>query len=258
LLVGLAAGTLLVYELFIKTPVNLPDFANSLIRIMLITGFSLAIVFVINRSKQALTKHLGDQPATIVRYLMIAIALLIMVFAILDVIGVSPESLLAGAGITTITIGLIVSTFVSNILSGTFVLATHRLRVGDNVIVNNVPGEIIEVGTMVTRVKTDIGIISIPNSAIASGSVLITKITPYETASYNRLPYQKGDRVVTSIMEGEGTVIEITPLQTKVLLDSGKELIFLNSSVFAGQIAVAKVIQNKNPNQEMKSKSAAC
>ena len=248
----------MVYDLFIKAPINLPDFANSLITITLITGFSLAIVFVINRSKQAVTRHLGDQPATIVRFLVITITLLIMVFAILDVIGVSPDSLLTGAGIATITIGLIVSTLVSNILSGAFVFATHRFRVGDNVIVNNVPGEIVGAEPMITRVKTDIGIISIPNSAIASGSVLITKIHPYETASHGRLPYQKGDRIVTSYVQGEGTVIEITPLQTRVLLDSGKQLIFLNSSVLAGSIAIAKVIQNKHLNQGKKSKSAAC
>jgi hypothetical protein len=50
-------------------------------------------------------------------------------------------------------------------------------------------------------------------------------------------------------MPGEGTVKEITPLHTRVLLDSGRELLFLNSSVLAGTVAVGKITQ-LNPASE--------
>lgn len=50
-----------------------------------------------------------------------------------------------------------------------------------------------------------------------------------------------GDRVFTTYMSGEGVVKELTSFYTKILLDSGRELTFLNNSVFLGSVAVAKV-----------------
>jgi len=241
LLVCLATGTLLIYDLLIQTSVNLPNFVNTLIRITLIAGFWLTILIVIIRSKHALAKHLGYQPATIIQFFMGSISIIIIIFAILHIIGVSPDSLLTGAGIVTITIGLVVSTFVGSLLSGAFVITSHKVRVDDNVIVNNTSGKIIEITAIVTRVRNDVGVVTIPNSAIASGSVIITKIQAHENAKYNRLPYEQGDRIFTTYMQGEGTVTELTSLQTKVLLDSGKELTFLNSSILSGSIAVAKI-----------------
>ena len=61
-------------------------------------------------------------------------------FAVLGALDVSPQSLLTGAGFASITIGLIISTFVGSLLAGALVFTTHKLRVGDTVIVNNVPG----------------------------------------------------------------------------------------------------------------------
>jgi small-conductance mechanosensitive channel len=243
LLVVLAAGTLLLYDFFIQTPINLPDFVDNSIRISVIVGFWLTVLFFIRRSKPVIAKHFGDQPATIVQLFLGSIAVLVMAFALMRVLGVAPESLLAGAGIASITVGLIVSTFVGNILSGALVFTTHRFRVGDEVMVNNIPAKITELTTMATKMRTDIGHIAIPNSAIASGAVIITRIHSRESLSQSRLPYAQGDRVVTTYMAGEGTVTEITPIHTRVLLDSGRELLFLNSSVLAGSVAVGKITQ---------------
>ncbi|MFB3889598.1 MAG: mechanosensitive ion channel family protein [Candidatus Bathyarchaeia archaeon] len=238
----------MAYDLFLQTPINLPYFADNLIRITLIAGFWLAILVVTRRSKHALARNLGDQPATVIQFLMGSISLLIMTLAILRVLGVSPDALLTSAGIATITIGLVVSTFVGSILSGVFVFASHKFRVGDNIVVNNIPGKVVEITAMLTRVSTDAGILSIPSSAIASGAVLIVKMHAHQTVAHSRLPYLQGDRVVTTYMEGEGTVTELTPLQTRVMLDSGKELVFLNSSVLTGSIAVARITSNPKPS----------
>ena len=244
-----SVGTLLLYDLFVQTPINLPDFVDEAIRIMVIVGFWLAILIVIRRSKTVIAHHFGDQSATVIQIFLGSITLLVMVFELLHVLGVSPESLLTGAGIASITIGLVISTFVGSTLSGALVFATHRFKVGDNVMVNNVPGKITKITALATRVRTDIGQMAIPNGAIASGAVLITKIQPYETVSHSRLPYVQGDRVVTTYMPGEGTVKEITPLHTRILLDSGKELTLLNNSILAGSVAVAKItLQKQSPD----------
>ncbi len=242
LLVVLAAGTLLLYNFYVQAPINLPTLADQYIRIALIAGFWLAVMYVIRRAKPVMATHFGDQSATIVQIFIGGIAVLVMVFAVLDVLGFSAESLLAGAGIVSLTVGLIVSTFVGNTLAGAMVYATHRLRVGDDIMFSGVPGKIVEMSALVTRVKTDVGHVTIPNSAIASGMVIITRIHAHEAGWLSRLPYVQGDRVVTTYMQGgEGTVREISPLYTRVLLDSGKELTLLNNSVLAGSVAVAKV-----------------
>ena len=244
-LIGLAVSTILLFDLFIAPPINLPTFLRQTLRITLIISFGFIILVFIRRSKSVMTSHMGAQAATILQFFIGAIAVLVMFFAVLHTLGVSPESLLTGAGIASITIGLIISTFVGNILAGALVFMTHKFRVGDTVLVNNIPGKVTEITMLATRIKNDMGQISIPNSAIASGAVTVTKIQKYETTSQSRLPYALGDRVITTYMEGEGVIKELTPLHTIILLDSGKELTFLNSSVLSGSVAVAKITQQK-------------
>jgi small-conductance mechanosensitive channel len=121
---------------------------------------------------------------------------------------------------------------------------TNPFSVGDIVLVNNVPGRIEEITAMVTRIRSDIGgQMVVPNSAIVQGGVIVTTFREYETSVPKRLPYSLGDRIYTTYMNAEGKVIELTPLYTKVLLDSGRELTFLNSSVLIGSVAVAKISQ---------------
>jgi small-conductance mechanosensitive channel len=241
LLVALAAGTLFLISNFILEPINLSDITNQAIEIALIVGFWLTILIFINRSKPPIAKHLGEQTSTIIQYFMGAIAILVMVFAVLNVLKVSPQTLITGAGFASIIIGLIISTFVGSILAGALVFFTHKLRVSDSVIVNNMPGKITELTALVTRIRTEVGQVTIPNNAISSGAVTITHIHQHAETSDTKLPYTLGDRVVTTYMQGEGTVKELTPLRTVILMDSGRELTFLNSSVFAGSVAAAKI-----------------
>jgi small-conductance mechanosensitive channel len=241
ILLVLAAGTLLAYDAFISNPINLPNVLDESVKIAVIVGFWLVVLFFISRAKPAIAKYFGDQPAMIVQLFLGSIAVLVMIFAILRVFGASFQSLLEGAGIITITIGLIISTFVGSFLNGALVYATHRFKVGDDVMINNIPARITEVSTLATRVRTDVGHIAIPNSAIASGGVIITRLHPHERELVGRLPYAEGDRVVTTYMQGEGIVKEVTPVNTRVLLDSGRELFFLNNSVLTGSVAVAKI-----------------
>jgi len=181
--------------------------------------------------------------------------IIVMSFGVLHTLGVSPETLLTGAGIISITIGLIISTFVGGILAGALVFTSHQFRVGDTVIVNNIPGKVTDMTAIVTRIRTDVGQMSIPNSAIASGTVIVTTVHKYEAKSQSRLPYSTGDRVITTYMNEEGLVKELTPLHTTILLDSGKELTFLNNSVLSGAVAIARVTQTKYTQTQTKEKS---
>jgi small-conductance mechanosensitive channel len=209
-----------------------------MIRIIL----GLLIIFFIRRSNPLISKRFGVQIATIFQFFMVLAVVIVEAFSILAVFQVSGTTLLVSGGILTVVVGLVISTFVGNILAGALVLVTHSLRVGDTVLVNNVPGKILAITALTTQIKNDLGgQISIPNTAIAQGTVIMTKITPGATVTEGRLPYSMRDRIYTTYMNAEGTVSELDTLRTKIRLDSGMELTFLNNTVLAGAVAIAKL-----------------
>lgn len=234
----------LVFSLdrLISAQMQLNTLFSQTVRTLIVVSFGLIIVFLSRHAKVLLSRKVGTHLATVTQFFMILIVGIIMMFAVLDIFEVSPTTLLVGGGIASIIIGLVISTFVGNILAGTLVLMTQPYKVGDVVTVNNVPGEVEEITAMVTRIRNDIGgLMVIPNTAIIQGGVIVTAFPASETQVKNRLPYTLGDRVYTTYMNQEGTVKELTPFFSKILLDSGRELTFLNSSVLTGNIAVAKI-----------------
>lgn len=241
----LVVGTLVTVLVFdhLIAPIQLSQSLTHIVRTAIVLVFGASILIFIQRSKSYIARRIGDQPATVLQFFMVLAAVIVMIFAVLRIFEViAPTTLLLSGGAVSIVIGLALSVFVGNILAGTLVLMTHSYRVGDNVIINNVPGKIVEITNLVTKVRNDVGGLTIiPNTAIAQGGVIITKVPDNEAISPVRLPYSLGDRVYTTYMSGEGVVKELTPYYTKVLLDSGREVTFLNTSVLMGSVAVAKV-----------------
>lgn len=231
-----------VVDQFIASTIGLTALLTQTIKTIIVIVFGSIIILFIRRSKHVISKHVGAHLAMVFQFFMILIASILVMFGLLQVFQVSPTNLLIGGGIVSIVLGIIVSTFVGNILAGTLVLMTHSFKVGDLVTVNGIPGRIEEIAAMSTRIKNDIGgQMVVPNSAIVSGAVIVTTFAVKGDSSLNRLPYSSGDRVFTTYMNEEGVVSELTPFHTKILLDSGKEVTFLNSSVLTGSVAVAKI-----------------
>ena len=249
-IVILSIGALYIFDLFIAAPIILPTFTIQAFRIIIILVFWLSAILLLRRVKPIMTPRIGTQAATVLEFAMLAIAVLVMTFGVLNILGVSPETLLTGAGIISITAGLVISTFVGSILSGALVFTTYQFKVGDSVMVNSIPGKVTEMTTLVMRIQTDLGQISVPNSAIASGAVIITDVRRYEEPlKEGRLPYTLGDRVVTSFMNEQGIVKKLTPLSTVVHLDSGKEITFLNNGVLSGTVSIAKITPESTHSQ---------
>jgi small-conductance mechanosensitive channel len=246
----LAISTVLVFGLFIAEPVNLPTFFKQLGDVIIVFGFGLTAIYLLSRSKPLMSPHIGLRAATVIQFFLLAIALVVMTFVTLGIFGVPISTLLTSAGIISVTVGLIISTFVGSILSGTLVFTTYQFKIGENVMVNNIPGKIVDMTALVMRIRTDVGQITIPNSAIASGGVVITAIRSPDVNQENRLQYVVGDRVITSYRNEEGTVKEITAFHTTVVLDSGKEITFLNNSVLSGAVAIAKITQPQQPRPQ--------
>ena len=245
--------SLYIFHQFIATSISLPMLFDQTVRVIMIVGFSLAAIVIIRHFKTLVAQRIGDQAAIIVQYIMIAMTILIMIFIVFSILQVPLSDLLTSAGIISITAGLVISTFVGNILSGFLVFTNYPFKVGDDVMFNSIPGKIVEMTALVMRIYTDIGSVTIPNSAIASGSVILTAVKKYEGLTEIRLHYVVGDRVITSFMNEQGTVKELTPYHTVVLLDSGMEITFLNTSVLAGMVQIAKITQTATAKKEQAS-----
>ena len=236
------SAAIFLFGQLIAAPVKLPILLAQSVETVIVIVSGSIIILLIHRFRYIMGKRIGLHPATIFSFFMVLIAVIIMVFAVLDILQVSATTLLLGGGVVTIVIGLVLSTLVGTTLAGTLVLMTNTFRVGDNVLINNVPGKIEEIAAMFTRIRSDLGgEIIIPNTALIQGSVIVTRIPSDDSAPQSRLPYSSGDRVYTTYLNEEGTVKEISTLHTKILLDSGKEITFMNTSVIAGTVAIAKV-----------------
>jgi small-conductance mechanosensitive channel len=246
----LTIGILYVFHQFIAQPISLSKLFEEAVNVIIGILAWLAAAVIIRRFKPIVAQRMGEQSATIVQYVMLAIATLILMFGILRFINVSATALLAGAGIISITLGLIISTFVGSILSGILVFTNYKYRVGDNVMLNNIPGKVTEMTPLIMRIQTDVGQITIPNSAIASGGVIITCIRDFERLKESRLHYKLGDRVITPYLNEQGIIKEITPYNTIIQLDSGKEVTFLNNSILSGATVIAKVTTPTKTNEQ--------
>jgi small-conductance mechanosensitive channel len=250
LLIVCTSAAIFLFEQQVAEPVKLSTLLRQSIDTAIVIIAGSLTVFLIRRFRNVMVKRIGPQLATIFQLLMMLIAIVITLFTVLDIFQVSATALLLGGGIITLVIGLIVSNLVGNTFAGTMILISNAFKVGDNVLVNNVPGRIEEITTMFTRIRNDMGgMIIIPNTALISGSIIVTKMPRDDSAPGSRLPYTQGDRVYTTYLNENGTVKEVTPLQTKILLDSGKIITFLNTSVMTGMVAIARIDQTRTASE---------
>lgn len=94
-----------------------------------------------------------------------------LIYFILSILGLPVSSLLAGAGIAGVAIGLGAQGFLSDLVNGFFILIERQLDVGDSVRLTNgsikVEGTVVSVGIRTTQVKDADGILHfVPNRSI--------------------------------------------------------------------------------------------
>jgi small-conductance mechanosensitive channel len=218
------------------------------IRVLIVLTTTGIAIFVIRRMKKAISSRTKTNIAAFFEFVMIVILLIMSSFSLLHIFNVDTNTLLISGGIISITVGLVVSTFVGDTLAGMLVFLLNLYRIGDAVLVNNVPCRVEEMSTLVTRFRNDAGgILSIPNTAISQGGVIITRFSDLKNvATVSRLPYEEGDRVYTTYMNAKGDVVALDSIHTRIRLDTGMEISFLNNSVLSGTVAVAKIVDEGN------------
>lgn len=92
-----------------------------------------------------------------------------LLYAILSEIGVPVGTLLAGAGIFSIAVGLGAQGFVSDVVNGFFILLEQQLDVGDTVQIDSIKGTVTAIGLRTTQLTSNDGTLNyIPNRNITT------------------------------------------------------------------------------------------
>jgi len=157
-----------------KIPPNVV-FVQTLRVLIVLTTTGIA-VFVIRRMKRFISERTRTNVANFFEFVMIVLIFLMSMFSLLHIFNVDTNTLLISGGIISITLGLVVSTFVGDTLAGMLVFLLNLYHVGDTVFVNNIPCRVEEMSALVTRFRNDTGgMLSIPNTAISQGSVIVTR-----------------------------------------------------------------------------------
>lgn len=233
---------LIVFGDFAAPFMGFSDPITKAIQVGIIIGIGVVVFYFLRNFAKSLGEGFSPHFRAIFNFLVIIIVSLFVFFAVLNTLQVPATTLLIGGGILSIVIGLAVSTLFGNIITGALMLTTFPFRVGDSVMVGNVPGRISEITTFFTKVLNNSGSETIiPNAAVIQGSVTVTRLSNDSSELASRLHYSVGDRIYTNYIGGEGIVTELTAFNTKVHLDSGKDATIPNNSIFAGTVQIAKV-----------------
>lgn len=93
------------------------------------------------------------------------IAVIVLIFIILKLLGVDTTTLLAGVGILSLIIGLGAQPLIEDILSGLFIVFEDLFDVGDIIVYDDFRGEVKEIGIRTTRIVDAGGNIKIINNS---------------------------------------------------------------------------------------------
>lgn len=89
------------------------------------------------------------------------------IYAVLSVLGVPVGTLIASAGIFSVALGLGAQGFVSDIVTGFFILLEDQIDVGDSVKIESIEGTVTAIGLRTTQVTSPDGTLNfIPNRKI--------------------------------------------------------------------------------------------
>lgn len=91
----------------------------------------------------------------------------LLVYSLLATLGLPVSSLLAGAGIAGLAIGLGAQGFLTDLINGAFILIERQYDVGDTVTIQNITGQVANLGIRTTQLKSVDGTLHIiPNRNI--------------------------------------------------------------------------------------------
>ena len=140
---------------------------NMLIRIISYTIFILSISSVLRFVLTLLSRYMKNGKALVQIFcsLIKYAAAIVLLFFILQTLGMDTAAILAGIGILGLVVGLGAQPLIADIIAGMFIVFEHIFEVGDIVVVDGFRGKVIEIGIRTTRLEDTGGNVKIINNA---------------------------------------------------------------------------------------------
>jgi len=176
---------------------------------LIITIQIIVLAYVINLILSGLAKlklGLTDKAKTILNLINSLLCWVVIIGAImwiLTVWGVNTTTLLAGAGILALVIGLGAQSLIADILAGIFIVLESKYVVGDIVVIDGWRGEIINIGIRTTELEDISGNIKIINNSEIKSVINQTKLQSMANCSVNiaaNVSLEKVEKVILSAL----------------------------------------------------------
>ena len=126
----------------------------SLSACILITIVSAVLISIFGRVAHLMAEAFGNRVVTMMNMIIAltkTVAVAVVLFYCLYIIGIDGRSLLASAGVMSVVVGLGAQSLVGDLLAGIFIILEGSLRVGDHVTIDGVSGKVIDIGLRTTR-----------------------------------------------------------------------------------------------------------
>ena len=140
---------------------------NKIVRIISFIIFILSVSYGLRFALKFLIKFIKNGKAVIqilcslIKYT----AVIVLLFYILQTLGVDTTALLAGIGILGLVVGLGAQPLIADIIAGMFIVFEHIFDVGDIIVIDGFRGQVIEIGIRTTRLEDTGGNVKIVNNA---------------------------------------------------------------------------------------------
>ncbi len=154
------------------------------------------------------------------------VVILVAIIVILDRFGVNVTALTAAIGIGGLALSLAAQDTLADMISGLIILVDQPFRVGDRIEVQSINtwGDVVDVGTRTTRIRTrDNRMVIVPNSVIGKSEVINYT---YPDPRY-RVQVEIGVSYDSDIERVRKTIIDTVSQVDGVLLDKPVDALFL-------------------------------
>jgi small-conductance mechanosensitive channel len=137
----------------------------------------IAVIGFASKSRDVMQPVTGRAHAAVVRYTIVLVGSIAVLFITLGLLNVPIDQLLVGGAVTSIILGIAAQQSLSNVFSGLVLLLSHPFGVGDTVSFRSgafsgeIEGIVTEIGISYVRVETADGMIQLPNSQVLASAV---------------------------------------------------------------------------------------
>lgn len=112
----------------------------------------------------------------------------------LDAFGFDPQTVATGLGLTSLALGFALKDIISNFISGILLLALRPFRLGDQIVVGEIEGNVERIELRATQLRTYDGrVVLVPNAEVFTSRIINNTATPVRRGSVKVFISYKSD-----------------------------------------------------------------